>query len=110
LDTLFDQSNELYLKYINNYISIKRLKKVIHQYPNYIKNDNVILKIFFKKKYSSSILNELRMERNYANLMMILLRCILVILMIYKNKFCHVKNFLYICIKLVSEPDTEINL
>jgi len=49
LDTLFDQSNELYLKYINNYISIKRLKKVIHQYPNYIKNDNVILKIFFKK-------------------------------------------------------------
>ncbi len=29
LDTLFDQSNELYLKYINNYISIKRLKKVI---------------------------------------------------------------------------------
>lgn len=31
LDTLFDQSNELYLKYINNYISIKRLKKVIHQ-------------------------------------------------------------------------------
>lgn len=49
------------------------------------------------------------MERNYANLMMILLRCILVILMIYKNKFCHVKNFLYICIKLVGEPDTEIN-
>ncbi len=99
MDTLFDQSNELYLKYINNYISIKRLKKVMHQYPNYIKNDNVILKIFFKIKYSSSILYELRMGRNYANLMMILLRCILVILKICKINLVMSKNV--VCLRKI---------